>query len=98
MRKLLENPTFKAAFLQRYSVHLQLSFNPTRSLALMDSVAGLIADEVPDHMRRWSKSMRLGNDMNWEKHLDVMRDFLSQRPDKEREHIKEFSEQNVYIA
>ena len=90
MRKLLENPTFKAAFLQRYSVHLQLSFNPTRSLALMDSIAGLITDEVPDHMRRWSKSMRLGNDMNWEKHLDVMRDFLSQRPDKEREHIKSF--------
>ena len=76
--------------LQRYSVHLQLGFNPTRSLALMDSISGLITDEVPDHMRRWSKSMRLGNDMNWEKHLDVMRDFLSQRPEKEREHIKSF--------
>ena len=56
----------------------------------MYSMAGLIADEVPDHMRRWSKTMRLGNDMNWEKHLDVMRNFLSQRPDKEREHIKSF--------
>ena len=90
LRRLLENSAFRASFLQRYSVHLQLSFNPGRSLALMDSIAGLIEDEVPNHMRRWSKSMRLGNDMNWEKHLDVMRSFLSQRPDKEREHIKSF--------
>ncbi len=90
MRKLLENPEFRASFIQRYSVHLHLSFNPSRSLALMDSMAGLIAAEVPDHMRRWSKTMRLGNDMNWEKHLEVMRDFLSQRPDKEREHIESF--------
>ncbi len=90
MRKLLENRAFKASFLQRYSVHLQLSFNPGRSLALMDSISGLIASEVPDHMRRWSKSMRLGNDMNWEKHLEVMRIFLSQRPEKEREHIGSF--------
>ena len=90
LRKLLENPTFKASFLQRYSVHLQLSFNPSRSLAIMDSIAGLIASEIPDHMRRWSKSMRLGNDMNWEKHLEVMRYFLGQRPEKEREHIKSF--------
>ena len=90
MRKLLENPVFKASFVQRYSVHLQLSFNPGRALALMDSISGLIASEVPAHMRRWSKSMRLGNDMDWEKHLKVMRDFLSQRPEKEREHIKSF--------
>ena len=90
MRKLFENPAFKASFVQRYSVHLQLSFNPGRSLALMDSISGLIASEVPAHMRRWSKSMRLGNDMNWEKHLEVIRDFLSQRPEKEREHIRSF--------
>ncbi len=90
MRKLLENSAFKASFVQRYSVHLQLSFNSGRSLALMDSISGLIASEVPDHMRRWSKSMRLGNDMNWEKHLEVIGNFLSQRPEKEREHIRSF--------
>ena len=90
MRKLFENPAFKASFVQRYSVHLQLSFNPGRSLALMDSISGLIASEVPAHMQRWAKSMRLGNDMNWEKHLEVIRDFLSQRPEKEREHIRSF--------
>ncbi|MBU94454.1 MAG: hypothetical protein CL669_02540 [Balneola sp.] len=90
MRKLLENSVFRASFIQRYSVHLHLSFNPGRSLALMDSIAWLIADEVPDHMRRWSKSMRLGNDMNWDKHLEIMRTYLSQRPDKEREHIQNF--------
>lgn len=90
MRKLFENEEFRDSFIQRYSVHLQLSFNPNRSLALLDSMAALIASEVPEHMRRWSKSMRLGTDMDWNKHLQVMRDFLSERPAKEREHIQSF--------
>lgn len=90
MRKLFENEHFRNAFIQRYSVHLQLSFNPSRSLALLDSMASLIAPEVPEHMRRWSRSMRLGTDMNWNKHLQLMRDFLTERPNKEREHIQSF--------
>ena len=77
--KIIRESSILTSFVQRYSVHLQLSFNPGRALALMDSISGLIASEVPA-MRRWSKSMRLGNDMDWEKHLKVMRDFLSQRP------------------
>jgi len=67
-------------------------------LSLLDSMAALIASEVPEHMRRWSKSMRLGTDMDWNKHLQVMRDFLSERPAKEREHINGQSTRNGYYS
>ena len=60
-RSLLTNETFRNKFIQRYSIHIQFSFSPGRLLGVIDSTASLIESEVPRHMDRWEKSLRLGS-------------------------------------
>lgn len=88
LRRLLENESFRASFIQRYSIHLQYTFSEKNTVFYMDSTAALIRDEVPRHMDRWEKSTRLGSNMNWEKHMDVIYNFLERRPDYARSHLK----------
>jgi uncharacterized repeat protein (TIGR02543 family) len=78
-RSLLKNQNFKNKFIQRYSMHIHTTFEPSRMMSFIDSTASLIESEVPRHMNRWSKSLRLGSNMNWEKHLGIIEEFIDKR-------------------
>ncbi len=89
-RKLLENEEFKSTFIQRYSVHLQHTFERSRLLGIIDSTKALIESEVPRHMERWQKSFRLGGGMDWEKHVEVVEDFIQSRNTIARQNLYSF--------
>ena len=89
-RKLLENDEFKSTFIQRYSVHLQHTFERSRLSEIIDSTKALIESEVPRHMQRWQKSFRLGGGMDWEKHVEVVEDFIQNRNTVARQNLYSF--------
>ncbi|HCD53107.1 MAG TPA: hypothetical protein DEQ34_11705, partial [Balneolaceae bacterium] len=89
-RNLLKNETFKNTFIQRYSVHLQHTFAPSRLKAILDSTKALVESEIPRHMERWDKSFRLGYNMDWEKHIEMINDFITDRNTIARQHLYSF--------
>tara|TARA_R110000868_G_scaffold383578_12_gene650784 strand:- start:35221 stop:37830 length:2610 start_codon:yes stop_codon:yes gene_type:complete len=88
-RSLIENDKFRNKFIQRYSMHIHTTFEPSRMMSFIDSTAALVESEIPRHMGRWSKSLRLGSNMNWEKHLTVIEDFISLRKQYAKSHLSE---------
>lgn len=89
-RSLLKNSEFMNTFIQRYSMHMHTTFKPERMKMYVDSVASLIESEIPAHGERWEKSMRLGSNMNWEKHMGLIKEFIDQRPTIARSNLYEF--------
>ncbi len=89
LRKLLTNTEFKNKFIQRYNMHIFTTFEKSRMQSIMDSTAALIASEVPAHMERWEKAFRLGKNMDWEKHLEVIREFIERREYYASTHLRE---------
>lgn len=87
-RRLLTNENFRNKFVQRYSMHIHTTFQPSRMMSFIDSTAQLIESEIPRHMNRWEKSLRLGSNMNWEKHLGIIEEFITKR--------KNFAKSNLY--
>lgn len=86
-RSLLNNQDFRNKFIQRYSMHIHTTFEPSRMMSFIDSTASLIESEIPRHMDRWTKSLRLGRNMNWEKHLSVIEEFISERKHYAKIHL-----------
>lgn len=89
LRSLLKNEEFKNKFIQRSSIHMQFTFEPTRLEAFLDSTTSLIESEVPRHMDRWKKSLRLGKS-NWEQHVELVRSFINERPNYIRSYYYSF--------
>lgn len=89
-RNLLKNQDFRNKFVQRYSMHIHTTFEASRMMSYIDSTAQLIESEIPRHMERWEKSLRLGSNMNWEKHLDVIENFISERKHYAKSHLNHY--------
>jgi hypothetical protein len=83
LRKGLDNPVFRYRFISRFSDLLNSVFESGRVLSWIDSLAGLIADEIPQHRTRWDNQSA----GNWEYEVDRLRDFAELRPDWVRDHI-----------
>ena len=52
-RNLLENQDFKYKFLNRYSWHMSTTFDSTRIISIVDSLADRLRPEMPDHITKW---------------------------------------------
>lgn len=78
LRKLLENADFKNQFIQRFASHLNITFNPTRVLKIIDSLKANIEAEIPRHIKKWEKSTSFNS--GWNYHVEVMREFATKRP------------------
>ena len=78
LRKLLENSEFKNEFIQRFAAHINTTFQFSKVISLIDSLAQQIAAEIPRHKIRWPQSITMGN--NWTANVEVMKDFASRRP------------------
>ncbi|MBN1895861.1 CotH kinase family protein, partial [bacterium] len=83
LRKGLDNPVFRNRFISRFSDLLNTAFESGRVLFWIDSLAVLIADEIPEHLHRWENQ----SVESWEYQVDRLRDFAERRPASVRDHI-----------
>lgn len=76
IRKLLKNDEFRDKFISTYCYHLNNTFNTERTLAILDEMAAVIADEIPRHGDRWGYP----NENSWQTSLDMLTRFFQQKP------------------
>jgi hypothetical protein len=97
LRRLLLNPEFKAAFVTRMADFANHQFQPDRIVAQLDAVAGVIADEIPDHRSRWGQRVE-----GWNEEIDRMRVFGLQRTEAVLGHFRQrfglFSQSEVTVS
>lgn len=84
IRKLLENPNLRFQYVTTTCDYLNTVFHPDTALALLDRMAKRIETEMPYHTKRWETSVK-----NWHFHLDVVREFIKNRPTYLHQHLKE---------
>jgi hypothetical protein len=85
IRMLLENPIFRARFIQTMNTALNTTFHPDRVISIIDQFQSRIATEMPHHRARW------WGDMNgWNAEVQELRDFAIIRNTYMRQHMAEF--------
>lgn len=77
LRKLLENEGFKNEFINRFSHHLQTTFNTEVVLDRIDEFVQSFLPEMDEHIARWNYP----SDINqWYQYIETMREFAKKRP------------------
>lgn len=84
-RKLLENTSFRNAFINRFADFLNTAFLPSRTSAMLDAAKLKYAPEVEQHIRRW---ISISSYATWESNIENTRQFLLERPAYQRTHIR----------
>lgn len=84
-RMLLENPIFRARFIQTMNTALNTTFHPDRVISIINQFQEQIAQEMPHHKARW-----WGNVSGWNYEVQRLRDFATQRNTFMRQHMAEF--------
>lgn len=82
-RKLIENTSFRHAFINRYADEMNSRFIPVRVREHIDSLAQRIAPEVAFHYGRWGGSVDF-----WENRVSNMKIFGNFRPLQAKRHIR----------
>jgi len=85
--RLMQNPGFRAEFAQRFASHINITYNPTRVLTIIDTFKAGIAAEVPAHIARWGFPTSMAN---WEAYINELRGFANQRPAHMRLHLNSY--------
>lgn len=85
IRFVLENPMFRARFIQTMNTALNTTFDPDRIIGIVNQFQTRIAQEMPYHKARWWGDM---NSWNWE--VQRLRDFATARTPFMRQHMAEF--------
>ena len=85
LRSLLENETFKAAFINRMAVLLQMNFESSRVLARIDKMMSEIESEIPRDQKRWKLSST-----RMSKQLTAIQNFAKNRPGIVYDELREF--------
>ena len=87
LNRLLANPTFKAAFLQRFASHLAITYAPQRVRGLIDAFSAPVAAEVPRHVARWQTPQSVEA---WRKAVSDLGRFADLRPTAVRSAINKY--------
>lgn len=82
IRKLLENEQLQHQYINTFADHLNTVYSSERALALIDEMHGNLATEMPYHVDKWKTSVE-----NWNFHVDVVREFVRERPAYLRKYI-----------
>ncbi|MDX1912970.1 MAG: lamin tail domain-containing protein [Saprospiraceae bacterium] len=85
LRGLLENPEYRRYFINRFADLMNTHFLPTRAHQLIDANATELGPEIQRHHERWNT----GDFFHWLGAVETLRDFYSQRPAFQRQHIVE---------
>lgn len=80
-KTLLENDDFRNKFINRFADHINTAFVPERVNEMIDKKSGDIAHIIDEHNRRWNKIE------DWNKEVDILRDFANRRPSFVINHI-----------
>jgi len=102
---LLANESFKNEFIQRFAHHLNVTFEPERLLAILDSLQGGIAPEIERQRTYWhvadwwadnykTEAQVTGRSERpelpaWQDEIAHLQDFVRERPDALRQHLVE---------
>jgi hypothetical protein len=84
LRLLLQNPEFKAKFIQTFTSSLSSTFKPERVIEVIDKFQNVIKNEMPFHTAKWNPQG------NWNFEVKRLRDFALQRNDYMRTHLASF--------
>ena len=74
LNKLRENPDFEQYYISRYIDLLNTAFTDGYMLPMLDSMARIIAPEIPRHALRWGGSVE-----QWQSNVQKIRDFITTR-------------------
>lgn len=81
-RELVESEKFREMFVNRLADMLNSNFKPTYVEQVIDSLAGLIATEIPRHMANQTRSGNWGGTVSgWNDQIRILKEFANQRPD-----------------
>lgn len=85
-RKLFTNRIFRRLYLANFDHHLQHTFNPSRLLRHIDSLALRIEPLMEEHINRWGFP---SSKLDWQQHVEHMRTFAVERPCHMMEHLQQ---------
>lgn len=85
-RRLLENEEFRNQFVNRFADVINSNFKTDRALAKIDELQGNLEKEMPYNIQRWPN---FGSMDEWHSHVDIMRNFVRERPKYMRQFIME---------
>jgi hypothetical protein len=85
LRKAMESPDFRHAFINRSADFLNVLFAPERVDSRMDEFEAMYAPEIQRHFDRWSQGWN-----PWSDNLLIMRRFGAERPTFVRQHFVDF--------
>ena len=108
LRKMMESDEFKNEFIQRFAAHLNISYEPSRVINLINSFRNNIVNEMPFQIERWKDevwtaswgtSYHVISSMElWETEIEEMRQFAELRAENVRQHLTDkFDLTGTYI-
>lgn len=85
IRKLLQNDEFRDKFITTYCYHIQHTFNPERTVPILNAMAATIDNEIPLNYERWNYP----NYDTWKnKTIPLLRTYLESKPDIAYQQLK----------
>ncbi len=87
LRTLLTNPEFEHDFIVRFADLLNTSFLSSRMAEIINNMKQVLAPEMPAHIHRWKSPSSM---TAWNNNVNVMVNFVNQRPNIQRQHIRQF--------
>ena len=84
-RRLLENESFRVAFINRMAVLLQMNFESSRVLALIEKMMSEIEPEISRDQKRWNLSAS-----RMSRQLESIKTFAKERPGVVYEELREY--------
>lgn len=91
--RLLDNPTFKAKFVERFNFLLTTTFKAENALKLFDKFQNQYAPEIDAHTKRWKV---ISDKKAWEANCKYVRDYLETRPVFVKKHLLNLSGEVIY--
>ena len=79
----MENDSIKNLYINRFADHLNTLFSAKTVNFKIDSIQNMLKDEMPYHFQKWRSS----NIERWERNVQKMKDYASNRPYYVRLHL-----------
>jgi hypothetical protein len=91
-KKLFQNQSFKNNFINRVADLLNTLFLPENVKSIIDSLAQIIAPEIPAEVSKWNNTVE-----KWNENIEFLRNFVEQRPAIVRQQMQDYFHLNDQI-
>ena len=85
MNRIIKNPKFRELYIKTWATHLKTTFNPDRTIKILDRMVNEIKSEMPYHIKRWYNesigvsSYTLDNMDEWYSNISYFKKQLKER-------------------